>query len=444
MRSHTSNTFEAIVWEAGHVNPIGSKILCTMDNIFRLGCPLSTILFNLVLEQIIRPVIDSMSYTFNFLSHLYLEYTDDVILATASSESLQAFINNLVEAVESLACASTPRMRVSFFHSRGHRTLDNTLVLVAGSAKQILNLLKRANTNLVHRMSRKGGTALSLRDILDVHYFPLAFMMLSSPLEDVTRTDLTVLRSVTSKKIVTEPGLFHLTELLYGVSTGWFSRDEGDHLTVWSRARHAVAVWKSSSSTPRNNLTELIPAAIKCGFVWTRHLYRTPDCFLTETGLSSIIFLLFFIVDLTHPGDKGRRVDGSGTLSPGCFIFLLLQCLPVTVLQCLHCLSPRLRCLLSSSSLRTASSPAGDHSLFISARNVFALALAASDFTSPPFPEVFSANFSPVIQMCCLLRPCANISLSLSLPDYHLVRSGLLKVFLIDSEVLPLRSGTKT
>ncbi|GFV08514.1 retrovirus-related Pol polyprotein from type-2 retrotransposable element R2DM [Trichonephila clavipes] len=96
----------------------------------RQGCPLSAILFNLSLEQILRPAleVDSEGYSLFGKSLRCLAYADDLVILDKSKSSLQKLLDSLCSISSSIGLRFNPPKCASlaFFHSRGRRSVDSS------------------------------------------------------------------------------------------------------------------------------------------------------------------------------------------------------------------------------------------------------------------------------------------------------------------------------
>ncbi|GFV74002.1 retrovirus-related Pol polyprotein from type-2 retrotransposable element R2DM [Trichonephila clavipes] len=94
----------------------------------RQGCPLSAILFNLSLEQILRPAleVDSEGYSLFGKSLRCLAYADDLVILDKSKSSLQLLLDSLCSISSSIGLRFNPPKCASlaFFHSKGRRSVD--------------------------------------------------------------------------------------------------------------------------------------------------------------------------------------------------------------------------------------------------------------------------------------------------------------------------------
>ncbi|GFU46271.1 reverse transcriptase domain-containing protein, partial [Nephila pilipes] len=128
--------------------------------------------------------------------------------------------------------------RNSHIQKRDVADLDKTLI---STGKRILNLPTRANVNLVHLSSNKGGAALPhFRALLDVHAISHAFRLLASDDQLTSDVAFAGLQGVVRKKILRDPTPSECAEFLNGNKAGDFARESGDHSTLWSRARQAA------------------------------------------------------------------------------------------------------------------------------------------------------------------------------------------------------------
>ncbi|GFT18725.1 retrovirus-related Pol polyprotein from type-2 retrotransposable element R2DM [Trichonephila clavipes] len=96
----------------------------------RQGCPLSAILFNLSLEQILRPSleVDSEGYSLFGKSLRCLAYADDLVIIDKSKNSLQKLLDSLCSTSSSIGLRFNPPncASLAFYHSRGRRSVDTT------------------------------------------------------------------------------------------------------------------------------------------------------------------------------------------------------------------------------------------------------------------------------------------------------------------------------
>ncbi|GFU24802.1 retrovirus-related Pol polyprotein from type-1 retrotransposable element R2, partial [Nephila pilipes] len=295
----------------------------------RQGCPLSAILFNLSLEQILRTGISAPGFRLYGQEVKCLAYADDLLLLWQSPVDLQDNINSIcgVAALAGLRFKPSKCASLSFNYTGNKRSIDDVSFLVAGThirniqgqeaykylgvrvglsykqdnteffrgitkdvklvaasplapwqkltairahvlsraeflcrnshiqkrdvadldktlistGKRILNLPTRANVNLVHLSTNKGGAALPhFRALLDVHAISHAFRLLAS--DDPLTSDVAFagLRGVVRKKILRDPTPSECAEFLNGNKAGDFARESGDLSTLWSRARQAA------------------------------------------------------------------------------------------------------------------------------------------------------------------------------------------------------------
>ncbi|GFT00907.1 retrovirus-related Pol polyprotein from type-1 retrotransposable element R2 [Nephila pilipes] len=106
----------------------------------RQGCPLSAILFNISLEQILRTGISAPGFRLFGQEVKCLAYADDLLLLEQSPEDLQDNINSIcnVAALAGLRFKPSKCASLSFFYTGNKRTIENAQFLVAGTP--ILNL----------------------------------------------------------------------------------------------------------------------------------------------------------------------------------------------------------------------------------------------------------------------------------------------------------------
>ncbi|GFS59534.1 retrovirus-related Pol polyprotein from type-1 retrotransposable element R2 [Nephila pilipes] len=295
----------------------------------RQGCPLSAILFNLTLEQILRTGISAPGFRLYGQEVKCLAYADDLLLLGQSPVDLQDNINSIcdVAALAGLRFKPSKCASLSFHYTGNKRSIDDASFLVAGTpirnindqeaykylgvrvglsykqdnseffrgitrdvklvaasplapwqkltairahvlaraeflcrnshiqkrdvadldktlistGKRILNLPTRANVNLVHLSSNKGGAALPhFRALLDVHAISHAFRLLASDDQLTSDVAFAGLQGVVRKKILRDPTPSECAEFLNGNKAGDFARESGDHSTLWSRARQAA------------------------------------------------------------------------------------------------------------------------------------------------------------------------------------------------------------
>ncbi|GFU07536.1 retrovirus-related Pol polyprotein from type-1 retrotransposable element R2, partial [Nephila pilipes] len=295
----------------------------------RQGCPLSAILFNLSLEQILRTGISAPGFRLYGQEVKCLAYADDLLLLGQSPVDLQDNINSIcgVAALAGLRFKPSKCASLSFNYTGNKRSIDDASFLVAGmrirnikgqeaykylgvrvglsykqdnteffqgitrdvklvaasplapwqkltairahvlsraeflcrnshiqkrdvadldktlisTGKRILNLPTRANVNLVHLSTNKGGAALPhFRALLDVHAISHAFRLLASDDQLTSDVAFAGLRGVVRKKILRDPTPSECAEFLNGNKAGDFARESGDLSTLWSRARQAA------------------------------------------------------------------------------------------------------------------------------------------------------------------------------------------------------------
>ncbi|GFW84053.1 reverse transcriptase domain-containing protein [Trichonephila clavipes] len=266
-----------------------------MEAGIRQGYPLSAILLNLSLEQVLRPAleVDTSDYLCDLAASIGLRFDSPkcALLAFRHSRSRGSVDGTALRvsgsAIPSLTGLEAYKylgLRVGRNFRQGHTNLfksaannivsirdsllapwkklhairliilprldfacRNTLILksqtvrldqlLIATTKKILNLPDRANTALVHLSCRKGGAAMPrFRDLLDVHSIGHAFRSLSYPdaiVSDVTQKSL---ESIACKKIRSAPNLFALADYLNGSNSGPLASDAGDFSTVWSHS----------------------------------------------------------------------------------------------------------------------------------------------------------------------------------------------------------------
>ncbi|GFU52103.1 retrovirus-related Pol polyprotein from type-1 retrotransposable element R2 [Nephila pilipes] len=363
----------------------------------RQGCPLSAILFNLSLEQILRTGISAPGFRLFGQEVKCLAYADDLLLLGQSPVDLQDNINSIcgVAALAGLRFKPSKCASLSFNYTGNKRSIDDASFLVAGTpirnikdqeaykylgvrvglsykqdnteffqgitrdvklvaasplapwqkltairahvlsraeflcrnshiqkrdvadldktlistGKRILNLPTRANVNLVHLSTNKGGAALPhFRALLDVHAISHAFRLLASDDQLTSDVAFAGLRGVVRKKILRDPTPSECAEFLNGNKAGDFARDSGDHSTLWSRARQAA-----------DRLFKFIK------FSWTfneelgcfnLNIYRSPNPVCVVPSTAGLVARLlrddlesFYIKQLSSLVDQGKTVE---------------------------------------------------------------------------------------------------------------------------------------
>ncbi|GFS38785.1 reverse transcriptase domain-containing protein [Nephila pilipes] len=196
--------------------------------------------------------------------------------------------------------------RNSHIQKRDVADLDKTLI---STGKRILNLPTRANVNLVHLSTNKGGAALPLfRALLDVHAISHAFRLLASDDQLTSDVAFAGLRGVVRKKILRDPTPSECAEFLNGNKAGDFARESGDLSTLWSRARQAA-----------DRLFKFIK------FSWTfneelgcfnLNIYRSPNPVCVVPSTAGLVARLlrddlesFYIMQLSSLVDQGKTVE---------------------------------------------------------------------------------------------------------------------------------------
>ncbi|GFS32863.1 retrovirus-related Pol polyprotein from type-1 retrotransposable element R2, partial [Nephila pilipes] len=331
----------------------------------RQGCPLSAILFNLSLEQILKTGISAPGFRLYGQEVKCLAYADDLLLLGQSPVDLQDNINSIcgVAALAGLRFKPSKCASLSFNYTGNKRSIDDASFLVAGTpirnindqeaykylgvrkltairahvlsraeflcrnshiqkrdvadldktlistGKRILNLPTRANVNLVHLSTNKGGAALPhFRALLDVHAISHAFRLLASDDQLTSDVAFAGLRGVVRKKILRDPTPSECAEFLNGNKAGDFARDSGDHSTLWSRARQAA-----------DRLFNFIK------FSWTfneelgcfnLNIYRSPNPVCVVPSTAGLVARLlrddlesFYIKQLSSLVDQGKTVE---------------------------------------------------------------------------------------------------------------------------------------
>ncbi|GFS63289.1 retrovirus-related Pol polyprotein from type-1 retrotransposable element R2 [Nephila pilipes] len=363
----------------------------------RQGCPLSAILFNLSLEQILRTGISAPGFRLYGQEVKCLAYADDLLLLGQSPVDLQDNINSIcgVAALAGLRFKPSKCASLSFNYTGNKRSIDDASFLVAGTrirnikdqeaykylgvrvglsykqdnteffrgitrdvklvaasplapwqkltairahvlsraeflcrnshiqkrdvadldktlistGKRILNLPTRANVNLVHLSTNKGGAALPhFRALLDVHAISHAFRLLASDDQLTSDVAFAGLRGVVRKKILRDPTPSECAEFLNGNKAGDFARESGDLSTLWSRARQAA-----------DRLFKFIK------FSWTfneelgcfnLNIYRSPNPVCVVPSTAGLVARLlrddlesFYIKQLSSLVDQGKTVE---------------------------------------------------------------------------------------------------------------------------------------
>ncbi|GFS75596.1 retrovirus-related Pol polyprotein from type-1 retrotransposable element R2 [Nephila pilipes] len=363
----------------------------------RQGCPLSAILFNLSLEQILRTGISAPGFRLYGQEVKCLAYADDLLLLGQSPVDLQDNINSIcgVAALAGLRFKPSKCASLSFNYTGNKRSIDDASFLVAGTrirnikgqeaykylgvrvglsykqdnteffqgitrdvklvaasplapwqkltairahvlsraeflcrnshiqkrdvadldktlistGKRILNLPTRANVNLVHLSTNKGGAALPhFRALLDVHAIYHAFRLLASDDQLTSDVAFAGLRGVVRKKILRDPTPSECAEFLNGNKAGDFARESGDLSTLWSRARQAA-----------DRLFKFIK------FSWTfneelgcfnLNIYRSPNPVCVVPSTAGLVARLlrddlesFYIKQLSSLVDQGKTVE---------------------------------------------------------------------------------------------------------------------------------------
>ncbi|GFT23331.1 retrovirus-related Pol polyprotein from type-1 retrotransposable element R2 [Nephila pilipes] len=307
----------------------------------RQGCPLSSIIFNLTLEQILRTgLLPDAGFELFSNSISCLAYADDLLIIDSSSAGLQRTIDLIstqanraglkfkpskcagisadVEKVSESLLAPWQKLtairahvlaraeflcRNSHIRKRDVADLDKTLVRVG---KKILNLPTRAN-NLVHLSCSKGGAALpEFRSLLDIHAVSHPFRLFASHDPNISGVAAESLRSVVRKMLLRDPTPGECCDFLNGKKDGDFARESGDISTQWSRARHSL---------------QRLSCAIKFEWLFIEgtgyhlNIYRSPNpvC-VSPSSAGPVVWILrdemesHFISQLAGLVDQGKTI----------------------------------------------------------------------------------------------------------------------------------------
>ncbi|GFT84673.1 reverse transcriptase domain-containing protein, partial [Nephila pilipes] len=315
----------------------------------RQGCPLSAILFNLSLEQVLRTGISDPGFRLFGQEVKCLAYADDLLLLGQSPVDLQDNINSIcnVAALAGLRFKPSKQDNSEFFQGitrdvklvaasplapwqkltaiRAHilaraeflcrnshiqkrdvAELDKTLI---STGKRILNLHTRANVNLVHLSCNMGGAALPhFRALLDVYSISHAFRLLASDDRITSDVAFAGLQSAVRKKILRDPTPSECAEFLNGKKVGDFARESGDLSTQWSRARQAA---------------DRLAKYIKFSWIYNEELgcfhlniYRSPNPVCVVPSTAGLVTRLLrddleshYIRQLSGLVDQGKTVE---------------------------------------------------------------------------------------------------------------------------------------